>query len=107
MALTFRRGRHGADGSVEDIGTSPHAKEYSSFGSTIDLVTGDDKSLDKCCRGFIVSDVGASTKLLAFVDASGIASTWDMTNMQGAYIPLSLRSITGTTTTIARIQIYY
>jgi hypothetical protein len=105
MALTFKRGRNGADGVVEDIGTSPHAKEYSSFVSLIDLVA--DSLDDKCCRGFIVSDVGAGTKLLAFTDASGVAATWDMTNMQGAYIPLSLRSITQTTTTIARIQIYY
>lgn len=98
------KAKQGAVGVSNDIGTSPIFKEYSVFNST-DLMA-DSPGQVSYPRGFIVSNVGAGTKLVGYVDASGTIRTLDATNLQAAYIPGCVRAFTSSTT-VATILVFF
>lgn len=108
----FAKGNKGAIGMADDIGPSGSMDEYAAFGADIDLFTrngtiGATKQ-DLVPRGIIVTDAGAGTKKLALVMADGTASfAYDCTNLVGVLLPICPRTITNTTTTIARVLVLY
>ena len=86
----------GAVGISNDIGTAPIFREYLVFNGT-DLMA-DSPAQASYPRGFIISNVGAGTKVLGYIDAAGVTRTLDATNLQGAYIPGCVRAFTAAST---------
>jgi hypothetical protein len=102
--MPFAKAKNGVFGVADDIGTSPDAIQITSFTSQ-DLAA---LSPGQCSipRGFIVSNVGAGTKVLEVVTAAGQTRTYDVSALQAAYIPLAIRSITSNTT-VTSVTVFY
>ena len=116
MAASLARGPsgQGVAGVANDLAVAFDVKEYSSFGSIIDLTTDTYSSaMPRVPRGIMVTDVGAGTKLLVVAMANGqpygpapVTRTLTMTNLQGVFMPMACRAIM-TTTTVARLIVFW
>lgn len=106
MSMNQATNTKGSAGVASDIRVATRMKEYSSFAADIDI-TAAAPGKPTCCRRVIISDVGAGTKVFAYTDATGTADSIDATNLQGVPLDVNLRSITGTTTTIAKVVVFW
>lgn len=102
--MAFAKAKQGAVGVSNDIGTAPIFKEYTAF-SSIDLMP-DSPAGISYPRGFIISNVGAGTKVLGYIDATGNVRTLDATNLQGVYMPGCVRAFTAATTCTAIVVFF-
>lgn len=96
--------RRSVTGPTDDIGTSPDVVPVTSFTSQ-DLMALSPGAIS-LPRGLIVSNVGAGTKLLQVTTAAGVQRTLDVTNLQAAYMPVSIRSLDAATTVTAVLLFY-
>ena len=106
--MAFARGPSGQakTGSVDDIGVAEDVQEFSSFGTAINVINSAATSTPRAARGFIVSDVGAGTKIVEVVTAAGQTRTLALANLQAVFIPCAIRTIT-TNTTVARVLVFW
>lgn len=108
--MTFVKGgaAKSASGVVNDIGTSPDAKEYSSFASDVDL-TADSPTNNTPARGLMITSLGAGTKIIQVVTAAGQTRAYDLSGVGNApvWLPVAARTIKGTTTTIAKVIAFW